>query len=95
MANLGPVINALNKEGTTLDDVSFLAAAMIGTQRLSNRDILDDEFARARHALAYLKKRYREDAMRELLREDLLAMTACVLACLRRPEAHGKRARSK
>ena len=62
---------------------NFTAAAIIGTQRLSNQDILDAELARARHALAYLKLKIGNDQMRELLREDLLTMTARVQQWLR------------
>ena len=55
---------------------------IIGTRRLSNRDILDAELTRARHALAYLRQKLGNDAMRELLREDLLTMTARVRTSL-------------
>ncbi len=61
-----------------LFDLEFSAAAIIGEHRLSNRDILDTELARARHALAYLKQKIGNDAMRELLKDDVLTMTTCV-----------------
>ncbi len=64
-------------------EADFTAAAIIGTQRLSNQGILDAELARARHALAYLKQKIGNDHMRELLREDLLTMTGRVQQWLR------------
>jgi hypothetical protein len=66
----------IETEKIMLDNIGFLAAAMIGTQKLSNQDILNDELARSRHALTYLKQKIGNDAMRELLRDDLLTMTA-------------------
>ena len=54
----------------------FRAVAAIGDERLDDRAIRDAELARARHALAYLKGKLGNDAMRRLLDDDLRAMTA-------------------
>ena len=58
--------------------MDFSAAAIIGEHRLSNHDILNNELLRARHALAYLKQKIGNDAMREMLKNDLLTTTTCV-----------------
>ena len=63
-------------------ETSFSATATIGTQRLSNQDILNNELARARHALAYLKQKIGNAAMQQLLKEDLKIMTTRVQAWL-------------
>ena len=54
----------------------FRAVAAIGDERFDDRAIRDAELARARHALAYLKGKLGNDAMRRLLDDDLRAMTA-------------------
>jgi hypothetical protein len=66
--------------------IGFLTSGIIGMRRLSNRDILEIELARARHALAYLKQKIGNDAMRALLREDLLTMTGRVRGWLQASE---------
>ena len=66
-----------------LQDSGFEAAAIIGSERLFNQSILNDELARARHALAYLKQKIGNDRMRELLNGDLLLMKAQVQQWLR------------
>jgi hypothetical protein len=60
------------------DDRRLCAAAVIGKEQLTNRDIRDLELERARHALAYLKCKLGNDGMRRLLENDLQAMTAKV-----------------
>ena len=62
----------------TTDDRLLRAAAFIGDEQLTNRDIRDLELERARHALAYLKRKLGNDAMRDLLNNDLRTMTAKV-----------------
>ena len=59
-------------------DVTFQASASIAGRRLSDRDIRDAELERARHALAYLKHKLGNEAMRALLGDDLDAMGATV-----------------
>ncbi len=54
------------------------ASAVIGHQRFTDADIRGLELDRARHALAYLKGRLGNDAMRALLGDDLKAMQATV-----------------
>lgn len=61
-----------------MDDRTLPALAVIGEERLTNRDIRALELDRARHALAYLKGKLGNDAMRFLLGDDLQAMTAKV-----------------
>ena len=65
-------------ERDMLHEINFAATATIGTRRLSNGDILNNELARARHALAYLSQKIGNDRMRELFRDDLQTMTARV-----------------
>lgn len=60
------------------DDRDYAATAVIAGQRLSNGDMRDAELERARHALAYLKRKLGNDAMRRLLDDDLQAMAAQV-----------------
>ncbi len=54
------------------------AVAVIEDERLDNHGIRDAELNRARHALAYLKGKLGNDAMRHLLDDDLHAMAAQV-----------------
>ena len=54
------------------------ASAFIGHQRISDTDIRGLELDRARHALAYLKGKLGNDAMRALLDDDLRTMQAKV-----------------
>ncbi len=56
----------------------FHAVAAIGDERLDDRAIRDAELERARHALAYLKGKLGNDAMRRLLDDDLRATAAQV-----------------
>ena len=63
---------------TTTDDRSLSATALVGGERLTNRDIRDAELERARHARAYWKRKLGNDAMRALLDDDLRTMTAKV-----------------
>jgi len=63
---------------STTDDRLLRAAAIIGEEQLTNREIRDLELERARHALAYLKRKLGNDGMRRLLDDDLQAMTAKV-----------------
>lgn len=60
------------------DDRSLPATATFAGGQLTNGDIRDAELGRARHALAYLKHKLGNDAMRELLRDDIAEMTARV-----------------
>ena len=53
-------------------DLGFTAKALIGNAHLTNQDILDAELDRARHALAYLKAKIGNDAMRELLADPAI-----------------------
>ena len=59
-------------------DLGFTAQARIADALLTNEDILNAELERARHALAYLKGKIGNDAIRDLLAEDLAEMTARV-----------------
>ena len=59
-------------------DQDFRAVALIGGERLDNQGICDAELDRARHALAYLKGKLGNDAMRRLLHDDLQAMAVRV-----------------
>lgn len=63
---------------STTDDRDYPAQAQLGQTLLANEDIRSVEFARARHALAYLKAKLGNEAMRELLRDDLATMKARV-----------------
>ena len=54
----------------------FRAVAVMGNRHLDDRGIRDAELDRARHALAYLKGRLGNDAMRRLLDDDLNTMAA-------------------
>ena len=56
----------------------FTAKARFGGLALDARAIHDEELARARHALAYLKDLIGNDRMRALLASDIATMTACV-----------------
>jgi len=82
-ANLGqPVLSGdggrASWPASVTDDRLLRAAAVIGEEQLTNRDIRDLELERARHALVYLKRKLGNDAMRGLLEDDLQAMTAQV-----------------
>ncbi len=59
-------------------DLGFTAQALLADARLTNEDILHAELERARHALAYLKGKIGNEAMRDLLADDLAEMTARV-----------------
>lgn len=63
---------------TATDDRTIIAVALIGEDRLTNQDIRDAELERARHALAYLKRKLGNEAMRGLLDDDLKTMTVRV-----------------
>ena len=56
----------------------FQASASMAERRLSDRDIRDAELERARHALAYLKGKLGNSAMRALIADDLEVMRATV-----------------
>lgn len=56
----------------------FAATARLGQVQLSDDDIQRAELARARHALAYLKAKLGNEAMRSLLASDLARMQAQV-----------------
>ncbi len=77
-----PVLSGDGDRGScpasAVDDRLLRVAAGIGEKRLTNRDIRDLELERARHALAYLKRKLGNEAMRNLLEDDLQAMTAKV-----------------
>ena len=57
-------------------DHSFATTATVAGARLTEHDIRSHELARARRALAYLKAKVGDNAMRRLLAEDVAAMTA-------------------
>ena len=57
---------------------AFTARVVLDENVLDDRAIRDEELARSRHALAYLKARLGNAAMRELLADDLARMTAQV-----------------
>ena len=57
------------------DDSNYLAMAFLAGKPFTNQDIRDTELERARHALTYLKQKIGTEAMRELLQDDLAAMT--------------------
>ena len=60
-------------------DRDFLARAIVaGEPPITNADIRARELDRSRHALAYLKRKLGNEAMRDLLRDDLVEMTARV-----------------
>lgn len=59
-------------------DREFRATVIVGNEGLDNHGIRDAELDRARHALAYLKGKLGNDAIRLLLDEDLQAMAAQV-----------------
>lgn len=59
-------------------DRTFATLAHAGDQRLDELDIRDHELLRARGALAYLKSRIGDAAMRTLLADDIATMTAMV-----------------
>ena len=54
------------------------AIGVVGEEQLTDHDIRDAELERARHALAYLKRKLGNEAMRCLLDGDLQTMTAQV-----------------
>ncbi len=60
------------------DDRHYPANGRAGSRSLTNADIRDPELERARHALAYLKRKLGNDAVRALLDDDLQAMQATV-----------------
>lgn len=57
--------------GDVTDDRSYVSAVVNSERTLTNEDVRDAELERARHALAYLKKKLGNDAMRELLADDV------------------------
>ncbi len=57
---------------------AFRAKAMLGADLWDDRVLRDEELARSRHALAYLKARIGDAAMRDLLADDLASTTALV-----------------
>lgn len=67
-------------------EASFAARAEITGRQLSGDDILRLELDRARHALAYLKEKLGNDALRDLLAEDVNQLTAQVRAWARDSE---------
>ena len=56
----------------------FAATASLDGERFDHQAIRDEELARARHALGYLKARIGDAAMRDLLANDIEAITARV-----------------
>ena len=60
------------------DDRSFATTAALEDTRLTEHDIRSHELARARRALAYLKHKLGDEAMKRLLADDIAAMTATV-----------------
>ncbi len=60
------------------DDQAFATTALIEGETLTEHDVRAHELARARRALAYLKDKIGDDAMRRLLADDVGAMTATV-----------------
>ena len=67
----------------SLREAEFAARAQLGDRQLSDDEILRLELDRARHALAYLKDKLGNDAVRDLLAEDVAQMTAQVRAWTR------------
>ena len=63
---------------TLADDRDFPAKAITAGEQFTNSDIRSAELDRARHALAYLKRKLGNDVMRDLLKDDLTEMTALV-----------------
>ena len=61
-----------------VDTAVFIKKASLGGVAFDARSIHDEELARARHALAYLKNLIGNDRMRALLASDIDAMTARV-----------------
>ncbi len=57
---------------------TFRAVALIGDDRLDDQGIRNAELDRARYALAYLKGKLGNEAMRRLLHDDLQAMAVRV-----------------
>lgn len=53
------------------DDEQYSARALIDAKTLDNQAIRNIELDRARRALAYLKAKIGNSAMRELLKDDL------------------------
>ncbi len=60
------------------DDRSFTTTATAEGARLTEHDIRSHELVRARRALAYLKTKVGDEAMRRLLADDVATMTATV-----------------
>lgn len=60
------------------DDRDYPAHALADGAKLSNDDIRALELDRARHALAYLKRKLGNDAMHRLIADDVADMTALV-----------------
>lgn len=58
------------------DDRAFATTATVEGARLTEHDIRSHELVRVRRALAYLKLKVGDDAMRRLLADDTAAMTA-------------------
>ena len=61
-----------------VDDRAFATTAAAEGSTLSEHDIRKHELDRARRALAYLKMKVGDEAVRRLLAEDVAAMTATV-----------------
>ncbi len=61
-----------------MTDAPFASIARLDGKRFDDARIRDEELTRARHALAYLKERIGNAAMRDLLADDIAATTACV-----------------
>ena len=61
-----------------MNTAQFTTTATFDGERFNDRYIRDEELARARHALAYLKARIGNTAMRSLLAADIETMTAHV-----------------
>ncbi|MEH1840650.1 MAG: hypothetical protein V7L20_18280 [Nostoc sp.] len=63
---------------TMLDDRNFPAMVITTEEQFTNSDIRNAELERARHALAYLKRKISNDTMRDLLEGEIAEMTAPV-----------------
>ena len=63
-----------------MNPARFIASATLDGEALDDEDIRDEELARARHALAYLKELIGNAAMRDLLARDLETTTKRVRA---------------
>ena len=61
-----------------MKDVSFTVTATVDGERFDYRAIRDEELARGRHALAYLKKRIGKVGLHDLLASDIATMTGQV-----------------